>query len=171
MKKQFSKEWNSSKKPSKQRKFRFKAPLHIKGKFLNARLSKELMMKYKKRSIRVRTGDKVRIMRGQFKKQEGKVEEVDIKKSLIYIAKIEHIKRDGTKARYPIHPSNVMIIELNTEDKKRFKERKQSSKKSKKVSAEKVSEKFSDNMDKNNMENVSVKKTQKVSKKTDVEKK
>lgn len=125
MKKQFSKKWNSSVKPNKQRKFRFKAPLHIKGEFLNAHLSKDLRMKYKVRSVRLRVGDKVRIMRGQFKKQEGKVEEVDVKNSLVYISKIEHVKRDGTKARYPIQPSNVMIIDLNSEDKRRFKERKQ----------------------------------------------
>ncbi|MEM4637594.1 MAG: 50S ribosomal protein L24 [Candidatus Woesearchaeota archaeon] len=120
MKNKFSKKWNSSKKPNKQRKFRFNAPLHIKGKFLNAHLSKELRKKYNKRSLRIRVGDKVRILRGQFKKQEGKVEEVDVKKSIIYVSKIEHIKRDGTKARYPIQPSNVMLIEL-AEEKKRFK--------------------------------------------------
>lgn len=123
MKKQFSKNWNSSIKPNKQRKFRFKAPLHIKGKFLNAHLSKELRTKYGIRAIRVRSGDKIRVMRGQFKKQEGKVEEVDVRKSIIYVSKIEHLKRDGTKARYPIQPSNVMIIELNTDDKKRFKQK------------------------------------------------
>lgn len=123
MKKQFSKNWNSSIKPNKQRKFRFKAPLHIKGKFLNAHLSKELRAKYGIRAIRVRSGDKIRVMRGQFKKQEGKVEEVDVKKSVIYVSKIEHLKRDGTKARYPIQPSNVMIIELNTDDKKRIKQK------------------------------------------------
>lgn len=123
MEKQFSRNWNSSTKPNKQRKFRFKAPLHIKGTFLNAHLSKDLRTKYSMRSIRIRSGDKVRILRGQFKKQEGKVEEVNVTKSVIFISKIEHVKRDGTKARYPIQPSNVMIIELNTDDKRRFKEK------------------------------------------------
>ncbi|GIU69296.1 MAG: hypothetical protein KatS3mg002_0532 [Candidatus Woesearchaeota archaeon] len=123
MRKKFSKSWNSSKKPNKQRKFRYNAPLHIKGEFLNVHLSKDLRNKYKMRAVRVRVGDKVRILRGQFKKQEGKVEEVDVKRSVIYVSKIEHVKRDGTKARYPIQPSNVMIIELNTDDKKRFKQR------------------------------------------------
>lgn len=128
MKKQFSRNWNSSTKPNKQRKFRFKAPLHIKSNFLNAHLSKDLRTKYSIRSLRIRSGDKVRVMRGQFKKQEGKVEEVDIRKSIIYVSKIEHVKRDGTKARYPIQPSNVMLIELNSEDKKRFKDKKSAKK-------------------------------------------
>jgi len=125
MKKTFSKKWNSSTKPNKQRKFRFKAPLHIKGNFLNAHLSKELKAKYNTRSVRLRVGDRVKVMRGQFKKQEGKVEEVNVTKSVVFISKIEHVKRDGTKARHPLQPSNVMIIELNTEDKKRFKDKTQ----------------------------------------------
>lgn len=129
MKNKFSSSWNSSIKPNKQRKFRFNAPLHTRGKFLNAHLSKELRKKYNMRSVRLRTGDKVRILRGQFKKQEGKIEEVNVKKSLIYVSKSEHTKRDGTKARYPIQPSNVMVIEINSDDKKRFKDHKTQSKK------------------------------------------
>src|SRR3989338_4491276 len=118
--KEFSSVWKSSTKPAKQRKYRFKAPLHIRGRFLNAHLSKELRQKYHARAARVRLNDRVRIMRGQFKRQEGKIEEVDLKKSVIYVSKIEHTKRDGTKARYPLQPSNVMIVELNTDDKRRF---------------------------------------------------
>ena len=118
--KTFSKSWISSKKPNKQRKYRFNAPLNIQGSFLNVHLSKELRAKYGTRSLRVRTGDKVRIMRGQFKKQEGKVEEVDMKKLKVYLSKVEHVKRDGTKARYPIQPSNLLLVELNVDDKKRL---------------------------------------------------
>lgn len=118
--KTFSKSWISSKKPNKQRKYRFNAPLHIRGSFLNVHLSKELRTKYATRALRVRVGDKVRIMRGQFKTQEGKVEEVNVKKLKVYISKIEHIKRDGSKARYPIQPSNLLLVELNTDDKERL---------------------------------------------------
>ncbi|MGV8150995.1 MAG: 50S ribosomal protein L24 [Candidatus Woesearchaeota archaeon] len=134
MKAQFSDSWNSSKKPNKQRKFRFNAPLHIKGNFLNAHLSKELRKKYNMRSLRVRVGDKVRILRGQFKKQEGKVEEVDVRTSKIFVSKVEHVKRDGTKARHPLEPSNVLIVEVNTDDKRRFKERSVVTKKASKAS-------------------------------------
>lgn len=122
--KDFSKSWNKSIKPNKQRKFRFKAPLHIKGNLLNSHLSKELREKYKIRSLRVRTGDKVRILRGQFKKTEGKVEEVSVKTLKVYVSKIEHTKKDGSKARYPINPSNLMIVDLNLDDKRRIKNRK-----------------------------------------------
>ncbi len=120
MKKKFAKTWNSSKQPRKQRKYRFNAPLHVKSSFLNVHLSKELRQKYGRRTIRVRTGDKVKIMRGQFAKIEGKIESVNLKKSKIFVAKAEIQKKDGSKARYPINPSNVLVTELNTDDKKRM---------------------------------------------------
>ncbi len=119
MKKKFSTSWKASKKPRKQRKYRVNAPLHIKGKFLNAVLSKELRKKYGKRSLRVRKGDKVRIMRGSFMKKEGAIEKVDTKKGVVYVSKIEVEKKEGSKVPRPIQPSNVMILELNLDDKRR----------------------------------------------------
>ncbi|OIO62228.1 50S ribosomal protein L24 [Candidatus Woesearchaeota archaeon CG_4_10_14_0_2_um_filter_33_10] len=120
MKKKFSREWIRSKQPRKQRKYNYNAPLHIKGKFMAAHLSKDLMKKYNRRSIRVRKGDKVILLRGQFKKKKGNVERVDLKKSKVYISGVEMIKKDGTKVFYPIHPSNLVVTELNLDDKKRI---------------------------------------------------
>jgi len=117
----FSKLWNKSKKPKKQRKYRYNAPLNIKHKFLGAHLSKELIKKYNKRSIPVRKGDKVKIVRGQFKKKEGTITKVFVKKSKVYIENIQTTKIDGTKVFIPLHPSNLIIIELNLSDKKRKK--------------------------------------------------
>ena len=119
MKTRFSKTWNSSVQPRKQRKYRYNAPLHIKGKFLSISLSKELRKKYNKRSLRARVGDKVKVLRGQFKGKEGTIEKVLLKKSKVQINGAENIKKDGSKSFYPISPSNVMIIELKLDDKKR----------------------------------------------------
>ena len=121
MKTKYSSSWKKSKQPRKQRKYRHNAPLHIKQKFVSSHLSKELRKKYKKRSINLRKGDSVKVARGQFKDKSGKVEEVDLKKTSIYISGIEIVKRDGTKARYPIHPSNLIITEVNMDDKIRNK--------------------------------------------------
>ncbi len=118
--KKVSKSWKSSKSPRKQRKFLFNAPLHLKSKMVGSHLSPELKTKYNKRGIRIRTGDKVKVLRGQFKKKIGKVEKVDTKKLKVYITGIETIKKDGSKALYPIHSSNLMITELNLSDKKRI---------------------------------------------------
>lgn len=119
MKKAFSTNWNSSKSVSKQRKFRFQAPLHIKQKFLSGHLSKELRAKYGLRAVQIRTGDKVKVMRGQFRGRENKVERVDVKESKIYITGIERSKKDGSKSHIPVIPSNVLVTDLNLDDKKR----------------------------------------------------
>jgi large subunit ribosomal protein L24 len=119
MEKAFSTHWNSSVQPRKQRKYRHNAPLHIKSKFLAAHLSKELRGKYSTRSIRVRSGDEVKVMRGQFAGKTGKVERVDTIHTKIFVTGVESVKRDGTKKLYPLQPSNVLITKV-TDDKRRF---------------------------------------------------
>lgn len=117
--KKWSRSWKGSKSRRKQIKYVKNAPLHIKKRFMTSTLSKELKKKHGKRNMRVRKGDKVKIMRGQFNKTTGKITRVDTKKIKTYVEGAELIKKDGSKSQYPIHPSNLMIIELNLEDKKR----------------------------------------------------
>ncbi|MBU1245592.1 MAG: 50S ribosomal protein L24 [Nanoarchaeota archaeon] len=119
MKLKFSKNWIKSKQPRKQRKYLANAPIHIRKRFIVSTFSEELRKKYTRRNFRLRKGDKVKIMKGQFKNRIGKVERINIKQRKIYIQGIENIRKDGTKAFYPIHPSNLMITELFLEDKKR----------------------------------------------------
>ena len=110
-----------SKQPRKQRKFLYNAPLHLRHKIMSATLSKELRQKYRVRNLPVRTGDKVRIMRGDYRGVEGKVVEVDLKRYRIYVEGVTLKKVNGTEVFYPIHPSNVMIVELNLDDERRKK--------------------------------------------------
>jgi len=119
MQKDFSKHWKSSKQPRKQRKYNYNAPLHIKKRLLSTHLSKELIKNYKTRNISVKKGDTVEILRGQFRKIKGKITRVNLKKTRVYVEGAQLSKRDGTKAYYPIHPSNLRIIELDLTDKKR----------------------------------------------------
>jgi large subunit ribosomal protein L24 len=121
MKKKFITSWKESIQPRKQRKYIIQAPLHVKRKFLSAHLSKELLKKYSKRSVIVRKGDKIKVMRGSFKNHAGKVESVDIKSGLVRIAGIEFSKKDGSKIFPGIHASNILITELAIDDKKRKK--------------------------------------------------
>lgn len=95
------------------RKERFNAPLHIRGKFLHSHLSKELREKLKKRAIRVRKGDKVKIVRGKFKGKEGRVAQVSLKKCKIYVEGVTIRKARGQEKLFPIDPSNVIITELS----------------------------------------------------------
>lgn len=121
MKKKFSAGWRKSKKPSKQRKYRMNAPMHIKQKFVHCHLSSELRKKYSMRNTSLRKGDKVRIMRGKLKKHEGKVESIELKECKVFVSGSEITKKDGSKRMIAIHPSNLMITELGLDDKLRQK--------------------------------------------------
>lgn len=119
MNKEFSTSWKASKRPRKQHKYLENAPLHLRRKFFSAHLAEALITKYKIKTLPVRKGDSVKVMRGQFKKLIGKVTKVDLKKIRIYIEGIELQKKDGSKIPYPIHPSKVQIENLVLDDKER----------------------------------------------------
>jgi len=121
MKQKFSKTWKASKRPGKQRKYVANAPLHLKKKFVSVNLSKDLRKKYGKRNIPVIKNDKVKVMRGKYKGKQGKVLKVKLKISKIILEGIQVNKKDGSKADVKMQPSNLQIIELNLEDKKRAK--------------------------------------------------
>jgi len=126
MKKKFSTKWNSSSKARKQRKYRFNAPLHLKQKLMSANLSKELRKTYGKRSMEIRKNDIIRILNGKFRNKKGKVLSVDVKRERVTVEGIQITKRDGSKVPITFHPSNLQIIELNNEDKKRIKRKNES---------------------------------------------
>lgn len=113
--------WKNSKSPRKQRKYRYNSPLHVRKRFLHVNLSKELRTKHTMRSIGIRKKDKVKILRGQFRKKTGVVSKVNVKKCKVYVEGIEQVRKDGTKSFYPLSPSNLQIIELNLDDKRRLK--------------------------------------------------
>lgn len=117
--KEFSKEWKASTKPRKQRKYRKNMPLHLRAKLMRIHLSKTLRSKFNSKNVRVRKGDKVIVLTGEYKGREGAVERIDSKRERLYITGIESVKKDGTKTIPPIHPSNVIAVELLLADKRR----------------------------------------------------
>ena len=92
---------------------------------MNVNLSKELREKQKRRNIQIRKGDKVKIMRGKFRGEVGKVLEVNIKTSKVVIEGMQAKKRDGSKVNLKLQPSNLQIIELSERLKKTSTEIKQ----------------------------------------------
>ena len=112
MKQEFSTSWLSSSQPRKQRKFTYNAPLHARRRFLSSHLSDALQEKHKMRSLPVRKGDEVVIMRGSRKKKTGKISLVNMKTSRVYIEGMSATKKDGTKVLVPFHPSNLQIISM-----------------------------------------------------------
>jgi large subunit ribosomal protein L24 len=108
-----------STQPRKQRKARYNAPAHLRGKFLSAPLSPELRTQYKKRTVRVVKGDTVKVLRGESAGTEGLVDEVDTGRSVIVVQGVSIPKADGTEVPRPVDPSNVQITKLNVKDPKR----------------------------------------------------
>jgi len=131
-------------KPQKQRKRLHQAPFHKRCKIFSAPLSPELKSSYNTNSVSVRTGDTVRIVRGDRKGFEGKVAEVNRMKYRIFVEGVTREKVDGTAMTVPIHPSKVMITNLNLDDKwrrEKFEQLKSRSKKAELPEKEIVEEK------------------------------
>ncbi|VVB76566.1 50S ribosomal protein L24 [Candidatus Tiddalikarchaeum anstoanum] len=120
MKKEFSKKWNSSIQPRKQRKYLHNAPIHVRRSIMKCNLTKDLRKKFGVRNMTVRKGDTVKILRGDFKGRTEKVEKVNRKDYKLYLSNVFNEKKDGTKVKYPVYYSNVRITELELSDKKRI---------------------------------------------------
>ncbi|MFQ5406642.1 MAG: 50S ribosomal protein L24 [Candidatus Micrarchaeia archaeon] len=108
-----------SKQPRKKRRLAYNAPLHKKRKNLSAHLSKDLKAKLGKRSLIIKTGDKVKILRGQFKSSSGKVSKVETFSSKIFVEKIIAKKQSGKEVQVGITPSNVVITEAAEREQKK----------------------------------------------------
>jgi len=105
------------KDPRKQRKLLHNAPAHLRHKLMAAPLSPQLAASKSVKTLPVRKGDTVHIMRGDNKGFEGKISRVDLKNYRIYIEGLTREKVDGTAIFLPVHPSKVMIKNLNLNDK------------------------------------------------------
>lgn len=108
-----------SKRRTQRRRY-LKAPIHQVHRMMAATLSDELRSKYKVRSFPIRKGDSVKILRGDYKGVTGNVIRVDYKRRRIYVDGVVRQKVSGETVHVPIHPSKVMIVKLNLEDKRRI---------------------------------------------------
>jgi large subunit ribosomal protein L24 len=110
-----------SSKPRKQRIFRYSAPMHLRQHMVNAHISKQLSEKLgiKKRSIAVRKGDTVMVMKGSSKGKSGKVSDVDLNRYTVTVEGVVRKNAKGKELPIPINASNVYITDLNDSDKLR----------------------------------------------------
>jgi len=109
----------SSAKPAKVRSKMFNAPMHKLSKILNARLSDDLRTKYAFKTARIKKGDSVRIVRGEYAGVEGKVTGVDVKYGKVTVEGVYRERVKGEQTPVKIKASKVMITSLNLEDKLR----------------------------------------------------
>ncbi|MBM3281828.1 MAG: 50S ribosomal protein L24 [Candidatus Diapherotrites archaeon] len=119
---------NGTINPGKQRKAQYEADLRMQGKNMAAPLSKELRTKHGVRSLAVRVGDTVKVLRGDYLGKSGNVNQVDRKRNKVYIQGVMRKKTDGKEAFLGFRPSNVMIIGIDMKDKKRIKKKTTSTK-------------------------------------------
>merc|ERR1719506_3395908 len=104
---------NLSSSRRKQRKAYFTAPSNIRRHLLSAKLCKELKNKHGQvRSIPIRKDDEVKILRGKFKDEVGKVISVYRKKMCIHVERVIKERANGSQTQVPIHPSNCEITKL-----------------------------------------------------------
>ena len=82
-------------------------------------LSNNLKKEYNTKSLRIVKGDSVKIMRGEYKGVEGKVEKLNTLKGRLSIEGVQREKIKGGQVKVQIHASNVRITSLHLDDKYR----------------------------------------------------
>ncbi len=109
-------------KPTKVRNRQiYRAVNNVRNKQIGATLSKQLRQKYHRRSIRIVSGDTVKIIRGEYKGIDGKVTKISLEKNSVAVEGVQREKLKGGKIDLYIHSSNTVITSLNTEDNWRIK--------------------------------------------------
>ena len=124
-----------SSKPGKQRKAQANAPIHVKRKRVRARLQLDKPDERLAglRSVTIRVGDTVRVVRGDFahggkrvggKRNAapltGKVLNVDSNKGRIFVEGATATKSDNREEAISVHASNVVVTKLDETDKLRM---------------------------------------------------
>jgi large subunit ribosomal protein L24 len=109
----------SSKSPRKQRRRIRDALMHERKSLLRCRLDEFLQEEYGLRSLVVKKGDLVKVMRGQFRDTEGKVTDVSYKRARVFLDNATITKADGKEAPVPVHPSNLMLVKLELDDERK----------------------------------------------------
>jgi len=84
-----------------------------------SQLSAELREKYRKKAVKPRKGDSVKIVRGEFKGIEGKVTKVMPREGTINVEGVTREKQKGGTAPVPVHSSNVVVRAVLLDDKTR----------------------------------------------------
>lgn len=106
-----------STQPRKQRLHGYNRNAHDRSRAMSAHLSDELLKEYSRmRSLTVRKGDTVKVVRGAFKGQVAKVIKVFPRKGMISIEEATLTKADNKKVARLFRPSKVILTKLDLSD-------------------------------------------------------
>lgn len=98
----------------------YRASAFVRSKQICGHLSADLAKKYGTGSVRVTEGDSVKVMRGEYRGVSGKITRVSTAKNGVAIEGIKKEKLKGGNIDIFIHSSNLLVTDLNTEDKWRI---------------------------------------------------
>ena len=113
-----------SSKPKAQRKWHYEKPKHVLRKEFSAHLSKEMRKQFGRRSLELKKGDTVKVMRGDNEGKQGKVSGFRTAKMQVRVEGIIRKKMSGKEVMVPLKASNLLIIAVDEKDQRRFKNRK-----------------------------------------------
>jgi large subunit ribosomal protein L24 len=105
-----------SKQPRKQRKALYTYKNHQRSKLLSTRVADFVREEYGIKSLPLRVGDEVRVVKGEFRDFEGEVIEIT-KNQRAKIKEATFDKADGTQFHPSIHISKLIITKLGKEKK------------------------------------------------------
>jgi large subunit ribosomal protein L24 len=94
-------------------------PKHLTERRLRSPLSRALREKYGRRNVRVIAGDTIKVIRGEYSGIEGKVEKVNMKRGSLAIEGIQREKVRGGNVKVEINSTNVIVTDLDLDDKYR----------------------------------------------------
>lgn len=103
-------------KPSKQRRQAALATEKDLQRQMRGNLSEKLREKYGIRSVSVRKGDTVKILRGDFAGIEGKVIETHRRSQRVTVEGVTREKVSGKQTRVPVHVSKITVTSLDMSD-------------------------------------------------------
>lgn len=94
-------------------------PKHLTERRLRSPLSRALREKYGRRNVRVIAGDTIKVIRGEYSGIEGKIEKVNMKRGSLAIEGIQREKVRGGNVKVEINSTNVIVTDLDLDDKYR----------------------------------------------------
>lgn len=95
------------------------APKQLAERKLRSPLSRALREKYGRRNLRVIAGDTIKVVRGEYSGIEGKIEKVNMKRGSLAVEGIQREKVRGGNVKVEINSTNVIITDLDLDDKYR----------------------------------------------------
>lgn len=95
------------------------APKQLAERKLRSPLSRALREKYGRRNLRVIAGDTIKVVRGEYSGIEGKIEKVNMKRGSLAIEGIQREKVRGGNVKVEINSTNVVVTDLDLDDKLR----------------------------------------------------